>query len=354
MDPPLDYAHPADWVRTNREGRITGGFKYLVLGQQFGGRTEIPPLSTWPDVLPERIVDGSRVVADLLREQFGSDALLDDVESTTDELGLASPDPITPLRAQAVRVPGTGDTLPLDALGWPLLVILGVPLGLLRRPREVVLTGLWFVGTFVLAMGYPNADITRYYLGPLLIACVWAALALDAIWAGARWAIARVGGPPPARDLFQGAAGKAVEVVLAVIAGAVLLSPVAAALPTRFDQADASYDDSAHAWLDATLAALPQDAVVISWWSYSTPLWYGRYVEGRRPDITIIDDRTIVDHDLGNVPGAIAQFIGERPVYVVRLDQDLGEILAEYDLEPVPGIPGGQAVYRVIDRDGQG
>ncbi|MFN8619593.1 MAG: DUF2723 domain-containing protein [Chloroflexota bacterium] len=354
MNPPLDYAHPADWVRTNREGEVTGGFKYLVLGEQFGGRTEVPPLSTWPDVMPERIVSGSRIVADVLREQFGSGALLDRIEQEANDRGIAPADPITPLRVQAVTVPGTGDDLPLDALGWPLLVILGVPLGLLRRPREVVMTGLWFVGTFVLAMGYPNADITRYYLGPLLIACVWAALALDAIWAGVRVLLARLGGPPEGRDLFRGGLGKSVEVVLAVLVGAVLLSPVAAALPERFDQADASTDDSAHAWVDATLAALPQDAVVVSWWSYSTPLWYAKYVEGQRPDITIIDDRTIVDQDLGNVPGAIAKYIQDRPVYAVRLDQDLGEILAQYDLEPVPGIPGGQAVYRVIDRTGPG
>ena len=32
-------------------------------------------------------------------------------------------------------------------------------------------------------------------------------------------------------------------------------------------------------------AQLPPNAVVISWWSYSTPLWYHRWVLGERPDV---------------------------------------------------------------------
>ena len=61
MDPPLDYAHPAEWVRTNSEGEITGGFRYLVLGEQFGGKVEVPPLSSWPAVLPARVVVGRNI-----------------------------------------------------------------------------------------------------------------------------------------------------------------------------------------------------------------------------------------------------------------------------------------------------
>ena len=39
--------------------------------------------------------------------------------------------------------------------------------------------------------------------------------------------------------------------------------------------------------------------MVVSWWSYSTPLWYAQIVEGRRPDIFIVDDRTRLDQGLG-------------------------------------------------------
>ena len=41
------------------------------------------------------------------------------------------------------------------------------------------------------------------------------------------------------------------------------------------------------------------NAVIVSWWSYSTPLWYAQVIEGRRPDIDIIDDRTRLDREPG-------------------------------------------------------
>jgi hypothetical protein len=306
MDPPLDYAHPADWVRTNAAGRVTGGFRYLVLGEQFGGKLEVPPLAQWPAVLPGRLADGARVVVTTLR----------------DELGILMP-----------------------------LALLGIPLGLWRRPREVVMTGLWFVLTFTVALGYPNADITRYYLAPLLVACVWAALALDGMWAGLRSWWSAAGGPAPDVPLADRFGRAPVAVVTGALAVA-LLVPVVLPVPERFDKLDASHDTVARRWLDETLAAIEPNAVVVSWWSYSTPLWYGRYVEGRRPDLLIVDDRTIVDGDLGGVPAVVERYLGKRPVYVIRLDRDLGEIERRWRIEPVPGISSGGSVYRVIDPDG--
>ena len=47
------------------------------------------------------------------------------------------------------------------------------------------------------------------------------------------------------------------------------------------------------------------NAVIVSWWSYSTPLWYAQRVEGRRPDITIVDDRTRLDENLGELTDVI-------------------------------------------------
>ena len=99
---------------------------------------------------------------------------------------------------------------------------------------------------------------------------------------------------------------------------------------------------------------LAKDAVIVSWWSYSTPLWYGQYVEGRRPDITIIDDRTIVDNGLGNVPDVVASWYGKRPVYVVRLDRDLAEVEEHWELERVTGPPAGEPVWRVVGPAGGG
>ena len=53
-----------------------------------------------------------------------------------------------------------------------------------------------------------------------------------------------------------------------------------------------------HDWLDEAFTSIEPNAVVVSWWSYSTPLWYGQLVEHRRPDISVVDDRTRLDEHL--------------------------------------------------------
>ena len=91
----------------------------------------------------------------------------------------------------------------------------------------------------------------------------------------------------------------------------------------------------------------PQDAVVISWWSTSTPLWYAQNVRGLRPDVFIVDDRTMLDLHLGRAPDVVRLYLGSRPVYVIRAnDRDLGELTAQFAMTKVVG-DGGTAVYEV-------
>ena len=67
-------------------------------------------------------------------------------------------------------------------------------------------------------------------------------------------------------------------------------------------------------WLDDAMAGLDPDAVVVSWWSYSTALWYGTLVEGRRTDLRIVDDSTRESEGLGSVDDVIDANLGTRPV----------------------------------------
>ena len=73
-----------------------------------------------------------------------------------------------------------------------------------------------------------------------------------------------------------------------------LLVPTGLALQARWRAVDRSSDTAMADWLDDAMRRLDEDAVVVSWWSYSTPLWYGTLVEGRRPDMLIVDDSDIV------------------------------------------------------------
>jgi hypothetical protein len=93
-----------------------------------------------------------------------------------------------------------------------------------------------------------------------------------------------------------------------------------------------------------------RDAVLVSWWSTSTPLWYAQKVEGMRPDIEIIDDRTMLDRDLGRAPDVIDRYLGTRPVYVIRLDgRDTTELTGQFDMTIVAS-GGSTAVWRVDGR----
>ena len=134
--------------------------------------------------------------------------------------------------------------------------------------------------------------------------------------------------------------------VIAIVAAIVLIVPSLVAVPTRFRQTDASGDHIARAWLASVTEQLPENAVVVSWWSYSTTLWYGQYVEHLRPDITVIDDSTIVQDNLGSVSQVIDSYLGERPVYLIRLASDLPQYQQQYVLTPLPGVVGGP-VYEV-------
>ena len=106
--------------------------------------------------------------------------------------------------------------------------------------------------------------------------------------------------------------------------------------------------------MTAALSQIEDGAVVVSWWSTSTVLWYAQYVDGLRPDLTIVDDRTRLDLDYGEATDVIAQFLGSRPVYVIRANNyDLGLVMELYHLEPLTTEPATN-VYRVVGVRGAG
>ncbi len=79
-----------------------------------------------------------------------------------------------------------------------------------------------------------------------------------------------------------------------------------------------------------------------------TPLWYAQHIEGRRPDVFVVDDRTRLDQDLGDVTDVIDANLPRRPVYLIRIDAQ--EILAlgrRYELEFLDGRDAG-SLTRVL------
>lgn len=236
-----------------------------------------------------------------------------------------------------------------------------------RRPRYALLTGTAVAITCFFNASYVNADISRYYVGPALMAWTWLAIlgaaVVDVLTTGRLDAAVdeRVGqdaaGEPGVAErtgVEPAVAGSESELaaerarradlrlrggVIAILIGLVLLVPTLAAVPDRYAALDMSRRQDAAQWLDRALDAMDPNAVVVSWWSYSTPLWYAQCVEGRRTDIAIVDDRTRLDENLGGLTDVIDANLGKRPVYVIRVDpREVQALAARYQLQFIDGV----------------
>ena len=215
-----------------------------------------------------------------------------------------------------------------------VVAALGVVAAWTRRPGMVVLLLGWLVVGWLFALVYVNADIGRYYLVPLLSLAVLGGLGADALWDMAAASIR----------------GRLSRMAMAAAGAVILLSPLTFVVAGRYAEVDESHDTGGRDWLSAMVERLPPNALVISWWSYSTTLWYGQYAEGLRPDVTVIDDSTIVQEGLGDAQQVIDDNLGLRPVYLIRLGTDMPRYEQRYTLTIMPDIPSGDPVYRVDGR----
>jgi hypothetical protein len=133
-----------------------------------------------------------------------------------------------------------------------------------------------------------------------------------------------------------------------LVVGAVLLAPTVLDLPARSQSVDRTTDRLAQQWTDEVLEAVEPNAVIVSWWSFSTPLWYATIVDGRRPDVSIIDDRTRLDCDLGELDHVIDLYLPTRPVYLIRNGgSELPALAGRFRLVPIGALTAGN-VIRVL------
>jgi Protein of unknown function (DUF2723) len=225
-------------------------------------------------------------------------------------------------------------------------IVLALPLAFLatvwRAPRYALLTGSAMLITLLFNTSYSNADIERYYLGPLLWAWTWVGIGAAEV---ARLAIgAGLRAQGATADMDMAPVGR---LAVTTLVGALLLVPAISDLDSRRADADRSRETFAARWLAEALPAIPQGAVLVSWWSTSTPLWYAQHVEGQRPDLFIVDDRTMLDLDLGRAPDVVRRYLGSRPVCVIRAnDRDLEELTGQFAMTKLVG-DGSTAVYEV-------
>jgi hypothetical protein len=215
---------------------------------------------------------------------------------------------------------------------FPVLGLIGIGVLLVRRTAfGLTCAGIVLTGAYIWA-NYLRLE--HYLLVPWLVLGIGATVALEAIAAALSAVI---------RRLAPGEASASRAIGGAIAVGALVFAVVLAAM--NWTTADRSAEHSGDAYVDAVLDALPPNAAILSYWDASTPLWYGRYVEGRRPDVLVVDDTNIVYEGWGTRENRIASLICSRPVFILRLGPaDLIPTQAAYDLSSfltVPAAIGG-------------
>ena len=175
------------------------------------------------------------------------------------------------------------------------------------------------------------------------------------------WAQNEAGGRTSREEIWRRRA------VRAPLVAALLLIPMVGVVPERQFELSVQHPDgvseanktSDATWLRGILASpeqggLPARSVVLSWWSVSTTLWYGQKVEGLRPDVFVVDDRTRVDQNLGQVADVIRMYLGRRPVFVDRLDWGLDGMDAlsgSFEMTDFK-LPNGSTIKQVTNTKG--
>jgi hypothetical protein len=226
--------------------------------------------------------------------------------------------------------------------GW-LMAAAGASILAARDLRAFAFLGLLALANVLYSMNYIDGDIARYYMLTALVAAVCIGIGFSAITAAASRAVAEAS--RRAVGLVGRRRAAVAAGVLVVAAGALL--PLGGLLSLYPQRAEQGANRDADLWDASVYSALPPDAVIVSWWSYSTPLWYHRWVLGERPDVKIIDERNILDDGYSTIDGAIERFIDTRPVYVVPPFWELDSIIATWQTETISTYPGYTDLLRI-------
>jgi hypothetical protein len=230
----------------------------------------------------------------------------------------------------------------LSLVGW-LLVACGAAILAVRRLEALAFLGLIVVATVLYAMNFRDGDIDRYYLPTMAVTAPMIGVALAFIASRLARAVAEVGRRLEASRRTRRWLATAAAATIVVL-GALL---PATALVTGYESHDQSENRAADEWVASVYEHLPPNAVIVSWWSYSTPLWYHRWILGERPDVTIIDERNILDDGYRTMHDAIQAHLGRRPVYVVPPVWEYDRLLRDWETTSIATYPGYSEILQI-------
>jgi hypothetical protein len=168
--------------------------------------------------------------------------------------------------------------------------------------RELALLLLCGGLTLYAALTFDDSDIERYYFVPIAVVILLAAIGAQELLSVDR-----------ASEALRRTARVAPVLALVVPVGLASWN-LGRVQPT-----------SAQCFATTFLRDVRPHAGIVSWWGYSTPLWYEIQVSGVRRDVSVWNG-------LDGATGQVAEWFGERPVYVIQPDQTISTLAADYAL----------------------
>ena len=226
------------------------------------------------------------------------------------------------------------------ALSNPAFVILGF-FGI----ALLVLRDRWF-GWMLVLLGVVNVYFYANYLGNLshYLLTSWLILAIGLAYAG---------------ETILGMVVQRGGSRLSWVAYAMFILP-AVLLASNWATHDQSANHDGERFTAEVFAALPQDAVLVTYWDALTPLNYTHCIEGVRPDLSLraYDEKALVTCDPVERP--LIDVARRRPVYALLVNDDTIEERTGLVRVPVQDftLPWGQrypelerSLYRLVPPD---
>jgi len=225
----------------------------------------------------------------------------------------------------------------LTPAGSIVVAVLGV-IGfvvLARRDWRIALA--IFIGFFLpiyAAVSVPNAERGRYFM-----MSNWLLFFLTAL--GTQAALIA-----PVQKIDRGSMRQS---LLTLILMACLLSPCY--LVQNLWTSSWHNDHDAEVFIDGVFTVVKPNALILSWWGSSTALWYGGLVEGKRPDVKVIDDSEALPRGWQGLAPAIDLYYGKRPIYAIGFPDEIERYGKKYQLRQVAELNWfGMKIHEVVGR----
>jgi hypothetical protein len=191
--------------------------------------------------------------------------------------------------------------LVLKNFSWVTLAIavIGLLAGLRQKTFFYFLLIILFLPIVLFSLSYQNAALERYFISSFIIITVFFATGLNVLEKLMRAALKNI------KNLN-------LSIFSTLILFIIVFFPLYFKYKKNYKLVDQSHNFSALNFALSTFQHINYNGVIISWWSYSTPLWYIQKVEGLRSDIKIYNLSHWQWEDV------VLENINNRPVYLIE------------------------------------